>query len=258
LRAWFGSLAPGGLLLVEDPESIDTTDEVFRTYLRIAGGLIADRGGDLYVGRELGAMAAALGGRVRHDDVETVTPTTGEVATIFGLNLSVWRNDPWVIANNESSALDLLADALAARRATDRVAASRRCDNGRRRLTPGCGRAQAQVPRRRRARMNSTCSAGAPKREPSPARPPAPLHSTVLDGYLLLPRPRCVPRCWRKPGSRLSSATTSRSPILGRDTSACGSPLRDLPLDLSMVDGVSVADADHPRPRAAGSSTPWA
>jgi trans-aconitate 2-methyltransferase len=116
LRAWFESLAPGGLLLVEDPESIETTDEVFRTYLRIAGGLIADRGGDLYVGRELGAMAAALGGRVRHDDVETVTPTTGEVATIFGLNLSVWRADPWVTANNESSALGLLADALAARR----------------------------------------------------------------------------------------------------------------------------------------------
>ncbi len=116
LRSWFESLASGGLLLVEDPESIDTTDEVFRTYLHIAGGLIADRGGDLYVGRELGAMAAALGGRVRHDDVETVTPTTGEVATIFGLNLSVWRNDPWVTTNNDGAALGLLADALAARR----------------------------------------------------------------------------------------------------------------------------------------------
>jgi SAM-dependent methyltransferase len=116
LRSWFESLASGGLLLVEDPESIDTTDEVFRTYLRIAGGLIADRGGDLYVGRELGAMAAAVGGRVRHDDVETVTPTTGEVATIFGLNLSVWRDDPHVTTHNESSALGLLADALAARR----------------------------------------------------------------------------------------------------------------------------------------------
>jgi SAM-dependent methyltransferase len=116
LRSWFESLASGGLLLVEDPESIDTTDEVFRTYLRIAGGLIADRGGDLYVGRELGAMAAALGGCVRHDDVETVTPTTGEVATIFGLNLSVWRDDPWVTTHHDGAALGLLADALAARR----------------------------------------------------------------------------------------------------------------------------------------------
>jgi SAM-dependent methyltransferase len=116
LRVWFGSLAHGGLLVVEDPESIDTTDEVFRTYLGISGGLIAGRGGDLYVGRELGAMAASLGGRIRHDGVAGVTPSTGDVATIFGLNLAVWRDDPWVTAHHDRATLDVLADALAARR----------------------------------------------------------------------------------------------------------------------------------------------
>lgn len=116
LAGWFGSLAHGGVLLVEDPEAIDTTDEVFRTYLDIAGGLIADRGGDLCVGRALGAMAAELGGRALVDDVAAVSPSTGDVATIFGMNLSVWRDDPWVAARHDRASLDLLADALAARR----------------------------------------------------------------------------------------------------------------------------------------------
>jgi SAM-dependent methyltransferase len=115
LGGWFASLEHGGLLLVEEPERIDSTDAVFRTYLEIAGGLIADRGGDLYVGRELGAMASGLGGRVRHDDVAVVAPATGDVATIFGLNLSVWGGDPWVVAHHGGS-LGVLADALAARR----------------------------------------------------------------------------------------------------------------------------------------------
>jgi SAM-dependent methyltransferase len=115
LRGWFASLARGGALIVEDPETIDTTDAIFRTYLDVAGGLIAHRGGDLYVGRELGTMAAALGGRMLHDEVVAVTPTTGEIATIFGLNLSVWSGDPWVTAHH-GSGLGVLADALAARR----------------------------------------------------------------------------------------------------------------------------------------------
>ncbi len=116
LAGWFGSLAAGGVLLVDEPEAIDTTDEVFRTYLGIAAGLIADRGGDLYVGRELGTMAAALGGRALVDEVATVSPPTGDVATIFGMNLSVWRDDPWVTAHHERTSLDVLADALATRR----------------------------------------------------------------------------------------------------------------------------------------------
>ncbi len=116
LAGWFAAVAPGGVLMVEEVESIVTPDAVLRTYLEIAAGLIADRDGDLYLGPELAATAARLGGRVLHDFRSDVSPPTGEVATIFGLNLSVWRDDPWVAARHDAAALDVLADALAARR----------------------------------------------------------------------------------------------------------------------------------------------
>jgi SAM-dependent methyltransferase len=113
---WFTALEHGGVLLVEDPEEIDTEDDVFRTYLGITSGLIADRGGDLYVGRAVSRMAANLGGRIVHDEAATVAPRTADIATIFGLNLSVWRADPWVTAHHSPDELDALAAGLAERR----------------------------------------------------------------------------------------------------------------------------------------------
>ena len=121
VRGWFEALAPNGVLVTEEPEWIETAEDVLRRYLQITGGLMADHGGELYVGRELGATARTLGGRVLHDDVALVSPTTGEVATMFGLNLRAYRDDPWVRAHHETAVLELIADALAAWRArTDR------------------------------------------------------------------------------------------------------------------------------------------
>jgi trans-aconitate 2-methyltransferase len=117
LGRWFAALERGGVLLVEDPDAIDTADDVFRTYLAITTGLMADRGGDLYVGLELTAMAERLGGRIVHDAAAMVTPVTGDIATIFGLNLGVWRSDPWVTARHAPHALDALAAGLEERRA---------------------------------------------------------------------------------------------------------------------------------------------
>lgn len=117
LARWFAALAPGGVLLVEEPDAIETADPVFRAYLAITTGLMADRGGDLFAGRALSADAAPLGGRVLHDAVATVAPRTGDVAAVFALNLQVWRDDPWVAARHAPAALDALADGLAARRA---------------------------------------------------------------------------------------------------------------------------------------------
>jgi SAM-dependent methyltransferase len=117
LRRWFAALAPGGVLVLEEVDRIDTEDTVFAPYLGITTGLMASRGGSLYVGPELSAAAQALGGTVRIDELTTVTPETAVVATMFGLNLDAWRDDPWVTARHDRAALDRLADGLRARRA---------------------------------------------------------------------------------------------------------------------------------------------
>jgi trans-aconitate 2-methyltransferase len=94
LRRWFAALAPGGVLVVEEVDRIDTEDTVFAPYLEITTGLMASRGGSLYAGPELSAAAQALGGPARIDELTTVTPETAVVATMFGLNLDAWRDDP--------------------------------------------------------------------------------------------------------------------------------------------------------------------
>ena len=64
LRRWFSALAPGGVLVVEEVDRIDTDDAVFVPYLEVTTGLMASRGGSLYVGPELSAAAATLDGTV--------------------------------------------------------------------------------------------------------------------------------------------------------------------------------------------------
>jgi SAM-dependent methyltransferase len=116
LRRWFAALAPGGMLLVEEVDRIDTDDAVFAPYLAITTGLMASRGGSLYLGPELAAKARELGGTVRADDSVGVAPATADVATMFGLNLQAWRDDPWVVAGHDPRTLDDLAAGLRARR----------------------------------------------------------------------------------------------------------------------------------------------
>jgi SAM-dependent methyltransferase len=111
LRGWFDALAPGGALAVEEVDRIDTDDPVFAEYLGITSGLMADRGGELYVGSDLAATARMLGGRVAVDVPATVAPATAEIAGIFALNLQSWRDDPWVVARH-GGRLDALAVSL--------------------------------------------------------------------------------------------------------------------------------------------------
>ena len=115
LRGWLDALAPGGVVVIEEVDRIDTDDPVFAEYLGITSGLMADRGGELYVGPELAAVARTLG-RVVVDAPATVAPATAEIAGIFALNLQSWRDDPWVVAHHRGR-LDPIAAGLHEREA---------------------------------------------------------------------------------------------------------------------------------------------
>jgi SAM-dependent methyltransferase len=94
---WVGQLRPGGLLVVEEPERIDTDDPDFSRYLELAAAVVGDRGGDLYAGRLLAHADPSPGHVVRQRTTALDVPA-GRAATIFSLNLATWSDDPSVAA----------------------------------------------------------------------------------------------------------------------------------------------------------------
>ncbi len=95
LAGWAGQLRPGGVLVVEEPESIETVDGDFTRYLELASIVVAGRGGDLYAGRVL-ADARPPSATVVLRRRTPLDVHAGLAATIFSLNLATWGDDPAV------------------------------------------------------------------------------------------------------------------------------------------------------------------
>ena len=114
---WAAQLAPDGFCVLEEPEQIDTDDDVFRRYLALTDAVVASRGAAMFVGPAL----ASLGGEVNRVFEHKVSCV--DAATMFSLNLVSVRNDPWAMAHHGERELDELARELAARRAGDVIGA---------------------------------------------------------------------------------------------------------------------------------------
>jgi SAM-dependent methyltransferase len=95
LATWTGQLEPGGVLVVEEPESIETDDGDFARYLELASIVVAGRGGDLYAGRFLTDARPPSGTVILRRRTPLDVPV-GLAATIFSLNLATWGDDPAV------------------------------------------------------------------------------------------------------------------------------------------------------------------
>jgi len=114
--AWAGELAPGGVLVVEEVEWIETADPVLAEYLELMAGALRARDTELYVGPLIGRLEAPAGCATVHNGVARLEPTTSQAAALFSLNLVTLRSDTAVAARRTEAELDSLADALEARR----------------------------------------------------------------------------------------------------------------------------------------------
>jgi len=115
---WATQLAPGGLVLLDELEAIDTSDPVFRSYLDdVANPVVEAQGARLLVGPVLAAMPDPPGLERVADDVATFAPPATQSARIFGMNLAV------LVAREEVPARPALAADLAAIAAGERAAA---------------------------------------------------------------------------------------------------------------------------------------
>jgi SAM-dependent methyltransferase len=109
-KDWLAQLAPGGLLLLDEVERIETGQPVFREYLRILARMMAHHSQELYVGSRL--KATTEGPERRISRLTPASPTTAHVARMFSINLANWRENRFVRANHPAAELDRLAAGL--------------------------------------------------------------------------------------------------------------------------------------------------
>ena len=87
---WAAVSTVGGRVLVDDLETIETADRVFRRYLDdVALEVVRAQGGALFVGPVLHAAADPDGLRRVHDDVVVFAPPPASTARVFSMNLEV-------------------------------------------------------------------------------------------------------------------------------------------------------------------------
>jgi len=119
VAAWAGELRPGGAVVVEEPEAIDTDDRDFRRYLELAGAVVADRGGDLYVGHELADLTPPPTTSISVQQDAALEVSAGAAASIFSLNLGIWGDDPVLKGVARAGEVPSLLARLQDRRADD-------------------------------------------------------------------------------------------------------------------------------------------
>jgi trans-aconitate 2-methyltransferase len=90
VASWTTQLAPGGVLLLDDLEAIETDEPACRAYLdEVAVPVVRSQGGVLLVGPALHAMADPPVTQRTHDEVASFTPSAATSARIFAMNLAV-------------------------------------------------------------------------------------------------------------------------------------------------------------------------
>jgi trans-aconitate 2-methyltransferase len=114
IHTWCSLLAPGGRLVTDETERIETTVETFASYEATARSMIAHYGADLQVGALIRDLPAPSGTRVLHSEIAEVRPRTATVARLYGMNLTTWKHDPFIVQNLPIGEIDRLERELAA------------------------------------------------------------------------------------------------------------------------------------------------
>jgi trans-aconitate 2-methyltransferase len=94
--SWASQLRPGGQLLLDEVERIDTSSDVFGEYLAMVLARVANAGADMYAGPTLAGISLGADRGISHDQVVAHPVAAADAAAMFGLNLAVWGGDAWV------------------------------------------------------------------------------------------------------------------------------------------------------------------
>jgi trans-aconitate 2-methyltransferase len=109
---WAKELAAGGLLLLEEVDSISTQVAAFDDYLKIVSEVLAHYGNELFVGARLATSRWDADLWIEVNRTAEVRPSTGQAARMFSMNLPNWRHDPHVESTYSPDRLERLATEL--------------------------------------------------------------------------------------------------------------------------------------------------
>jgi trans-aconitate 2-methyltransferase len=111
ISAWAIQLRPGGLLLLDEVEWIETPNAVLARYEEIVSAMVASRGALISVGPRIVGLSGAGWGQ-RSTVLRRHPVPTAHAARMYAMNLATWRDDPFVTANYDTETIDDLAEDL--------------------------------------------------------------------------------------------------------------------------------------------------
>jgi trans-aconitate 2-methyltransferase len=108
---WRERLAPGGVLLLEEVESIATEELPLARYLDLQEEMLHANDNTLEIGPELDA-GLRDDPALLSSEVATFTPPAAVAARMFGMNFATWRVRPEVVDAHGAAELDAIAAGL--------------------------------------------------------------------------------------------------------------------------------------------------
>ena len=108
ITLWTEQLQPRGLLLIEEVEWIGTDIPALVTYLDIQQAMLTQQGNELYIGPRLDALTAPGKLHRRASNVRSLQVPADRAATMFHMNLGVWRHNDFVLQTYVPETLDTL------------------------------------------------------------------------------------------------------------------------------------------------------
>jgi len=108
ITRWATQLVPGGLLVVEEVESIATSSPVLERYLEIMDQMLRSQSNQLYIGSELEGAAVPQSLAKRMSGVLEFPVSPADAAAMFGLNLRTWRDHSFVRTQVEEAEIQRL------------------------------------------------------------------------------------------------------------------------------------------------------
>ncbi len=99
IEPWATQLRSKAMLMIEETESIDTTNPVFKQYLDVVQAMLAEQGANLFIGPALSRLPSGTNLKLAHNQVVAIDVQTRQAAQMFEMNLGAWKDRPFIRKN---------------------------------------------------------------------------------------------------------------------------------------------------------------